>query len=116
MKLCSRKGISERLLHNWQTMRTRQHRIAESGTKKMNGLRNIDKDEFVVEPMPSGSGYYAYLPRRTSTRGVGDTPEAAMAQLVQMLARVIGADAIMDRIPVLSASACQFLRGITAAN
>jgi hypothetical protein len=82
----------------------------------MSGTADIDRDEFVVEPSPSGCGYYAYLPKRIATRGIGDTPEAAMAQLVQMLDPVNSAGAIMDRMPVVSASACQLLHKITAAN
>lgn len=77
---------------------------------------SLDDSEFVVEAMTSGSGYYAYAPKRTATRGIGDTPEAAMEQLRRMLEPVNSADAIMDRMPVLSDSACQLLRDVTGAS
>jgi hypothetical protein len=50
---------------------------------------------------------------RTAMRGIGDTPEAAMAQLVRMLDPVNSAGAIMERMPVVSASTCQLLREAT---
>jgi len=81
----------------------------------MSDMRDIDRAEFVIEPLPSGFGYHAYLPKITATRGLGDTPEEAIAQLKQMLDPANSVGAIMDRMPVISAEACQLLHDAAAA-
>lgn len=82
----------------------------------MNDISNIDKSEFVIEPSPSGCGYYASLPKRTAMRSIGNTPDAAMTKLTQMLDPVNSVGAVMDRMPVVSASACQLLRELAEIN